>query len=160
MKKSFLITLLVFLLSLCIIIPGYCRGELGDRDAFSTYIGKTRSEVRRIAPMFEEFENNLYCVDLIEEDDDILALAVMFDDYNLVESVILIVTKGAMKKMDIDDTLEMAASLGAVNFGFTSDSLIRSQYQDDTFLITIKGGITIGATQMSDETYMVMTIQK
>lgn len=159
MKKSFMISLMVFIVSLCLIIPGYCRGELGDNDAFSTYIGKTRSEVRRIAPTFEELDNNIYCVDMLEEDDDFIMLAVKFDDYNLVESVILLITKGAMKILEIDDTLEMAAYLGTINFGFTSDSVLRSQLKDDNYVITIKGGITVAATQMSDLAYMVATLQ-
>ncbi len=159
MKKSFMISLMVFILSLCLIIPGYCRGELGDNDAFSTYIGKTRSEVRRIAPTFEEIDDNIYCVDLLEEDDDFMILAVKFDDYNLVESIILLITKGAMKIMEIEDTLEMAASLGAVSFGFTSESVLRSQLKDDNYILNIKGGITVIATQMSDQAYMVASIQ-
>ena len=159
MKKSFMISLMVFILSLCLIIPGYCKGELGDNDAFSTYIGKTRSEVRRISPAFEELTDNLYCVDLIEEGDDFIMLAVSFDDYNLVQSVIIMITKGAMKIINIDNTLEMAASFGSVSFGFTSDSIIRAQLKDDTFAINIKGGITVAATQINDQTYMVMTIQ-
>ena len=58
MKKSFIIPLLVFVLSLCFAFPGFCKGELGDNDAFTTYIGRTRSEVRRIAPVFEELEES------------------------------------------------------------------------------------------------------
>lgn len=159
MKKSFMISLMVFILSLCLIIPAYCKGELGDDDAFSTYMGKTRSEVRRIAPTFEEIDDNIYCVDLVEEDDDFIMLAVKFDDYNLVESVILLITKGAMKIIEIEDTLEMAAYLGAVNFGFKSDSVLRSQPKDDNYVLSIKGGITVVAAQMSDQAYMVMAIQ-
>ena len=87
MKKTFTLVIIVILLTLCLFTPVLCKGELGDMDAFSTYIGKTRSEVRRIAPMFDEFSDTMYIGDYIEEGDDFLALVVMFDEYNLVQSV-------------------------------------------------------------------------
>ncbi len=161
MKKSFIITLLVFLLSLCFVFPGFCKGELGDNDAFSTYIGRTRSEVRRIAPVFEELTDNLYCVDLSEVDDEVLMLAVSFDDYNLVQAVIFIMTRGLLTRNDIDDSLKMAAYFGAIGFGFDIDNSVRnSGYEDESYVINIKGGITVVATELSDTTYMVMSVQK
>lgn len=161
MKKIFALSIIVFLLTLCFFTPVLCKGELGDNDAFSTYMGKTRSEVRRIAPTFEEFSDNLYLVDYLEEGDDFLALAVMFDEYNLVQSVMVLITKGALKILDIDESLEMIASLGAVYFGFDSDDVIRASFsKDDVYTITIKGGITIIATPLSDQVYTAMSAQK
>ena len=161
MKKSFIIPLLVFVLSLCFAFPGFCKGELGDNDAFTTYIGRTRSEVRRIAPVFEELEDDIYVVDLIEEDEEILALAVSFDDYNLVQSVIILVTKGALKIIGIEDSLENVAALGVFNLGFTEDSIKEFEINDDgNFVINIKGGINVVATELSDTTYMVVSFQK
>lgn len=161
MKKTFIITLLVFVLSLCFVFPGFCKGELGDNDAFTTYIGRTRSEVRRIAPVFEELTDNLYCIDLSEVDDEVLMLAVSFDDYNLVQAVIFIMTKGILTKNDIDDSLKMAAYFGAIGFGFDIDNSVRnSRYEDESYVINIKGGIDVVATELSDTTYMVMSVQK
>lgn len=160
MRKKLILSFVMIIICLCSFTQAFCKGELGDMDAFSTYMGKTRSEVRRIAPMFEEFSDNMYIIDWIEEDDDFLALAVMFDDYNMVSSVMVLITKGAMKIMEVDIELINAAAIGITQLGFTADDTIRYKTTDDGNLVfSMKRGITIVATEMSDTLYAVLTAQ-
>ena len=160
MKKRLILSFIMIIICLCSFSQALCKGEIGDNDAFSTYMGKTRTEVRRISPLFDEFSDNMYVVDWIEEDDDFLALAVMFDDYNLVCSVMVLITKGAMKIMDVEDDLFNVGAIGITQLGFTADDLVRYKTDDDGNLVfTMKKGISIIATEMSDSLYAVMSVQ-
>ena len=155
---------IALLLSLCLVIPGFCKGSLGDKDAFSVYMGKTRTEVRRIAPKFDEFEDNMYMVDYIEDGDDFIGLGVFFDEYNLVQSVMVLVTDGLLKKvisdLPSDPNVEIATYYGTMMLGFDSNGYIRSEFDDDKYIFYIKGGITTVTTDLGDHLYATMTAQK
>ena len=158
-KKLFLF--MSFILLLCQFSVVNAKGELGDNDAFKTYIGKTRSEVRRISPIFDELADDQYLVDCIIEDDELLGISVMFDDYNLVQAVSILVSKGALKKMGIDTDLETATFIGAINLGFESKDVLNIKISDDgEYVLSIKGGITVIGIEMSDNLYAIMGMQR
>ena len=161
MKKRILILMLVLGCLFCSVSIGNCKGKLYDLDAFSSYIGKTRAEVRRISPTFEEFDENCYIVDYQQDGDDFLALAVIFDHYNLVQSVLVLVTKGALPIIGIEDSMDTVASFGAVLLGFTGDDSLGT-YTDlnGNYIINIKGGITISTTILYEKLYAVVSTQK
>ncbi len=160
MKKSlFVFFVIMAVLFQTAVVSG--RGELGDMDAYKTYIGKTRSEVRRISPEFEEIDEDFYVIDSIEEDDELVALAVIFDDYNLVESVIVLVSPGAMRLLDLDTDIQNAAVFGIVNLGFDADNMIRSITNEDGDIIsTFTGGITVITTTLEEGIYASITHQQ
>ena len=160
MKKAllvfFVITAVLFLTP---VVSG--RGELGDMDAYQTYFGKTRSEVRRISPEFEEIDDDFCVIDSIDEDGELIALAVIFDDYDLVESVVVLVSPGAMRLLDLDTDIQNAAVFGIFNLGFDTEDLIRSITNEDGDIIsTFTGGITVITTTLEEGIYASITHQQ
>ena len=80
--KKLVLFLLCCLLLLCSASVGYCSGTLEERDGFETYIGKSKSVVRVIAPYYlEDPSGNSYCVDYYELDNNgYIVLTVDFDE--------------------------------------------------------------------------------
>lgn len=54
------------------------RGNISNGNLWKTYYGKTESEVKKIAPMYEIFGDQTVLVDTYEEDDAIIGLLVEF----------------------------------------------------------------------------------
>ena len=160
MKRKLILLISVMLL-FCHFSTICAKGELGDRDAFKTYIGKTRTEVRRISPIFDEMTDEQYIVDYIGEDGEMLALSVLFDDYNLVGAVSVLITKGALKIMDLDDDLDSATAFGVISLGFKGDDILeRNETDDGKIVMSLKGGITVIGFEMSDRLYAIMGMQR
>ncbi len=158
--KRLVIVLLVISALLGLFSSALCKGELGDADAFTVYMGRTKNEVRRIAPEFTELVDNIFIVDSLVQDDDLIGLGVTFDDYNLVDNVVVLMTPGAMKLMDLKPDLNTAASAALVFMGFSSDDLIKSSTDSDGDLfLTLKGGISVLASLLSEGLYLVIASQ-
>ncbi len=102
---SILFIVVIILLSQASIVSA--RGRLSDENIFYTYIGKSRPEVRNIAPAFSQIDDDYYLIDYLEFGNDcLIVLAAEFDEYDCVEAVDIHLTKSAINEISVRSGLK------------------------------------------------------
>ncbi|MBR6089205.1 MAG: hypothetical protein IKP86_04670 [Anaerolineaceae bacterium] len=159
MKKISLLFVLLVLVSCMFSTSVQAKGGLGDNDAFSAYYGKTKSEVRKIAPSLSEWEDGFYIVDAVSDEDEILAILLKFDKYNVVDGVIVLVTSGILKDLDLENSLVGAGTIGLITLGFEADDIKRTSTENDNLYLYLRSGIYVGVTELYTNIYMITALQ-
>lgn len=115
--------LVVFIILLCSVSTVFSKGTLVDHDAFETYWGKSKDQVKLIAPYVEEMENGLFCVDGSIIGGSIIVLSVNFNENDIVNAVGVIFENNALDYMKYDNNFYGALRLGATLLGIDINSM-------------------------------------
>ena len=159
MKKVSLLFILLIFVSCLFTAAAYGKGGIGDNDAFSTYIGKSKTEVRKIAPSFEDWDDGLYIVDSMVDGDDLMGILVSVDKNNIVEGVTILVSSGLLKAVDLDDNKIGAATFGLITLGFDAEDIIKTTDENDSLILILKKDVYVGVNELSSGLYMIAAIQ-
>lgn len=140
MKKGLLF--LVILAILSSLSTAYAKGEITDFDAFQTYMGKSKSQVKMLRPDAEEFASNLYDVDVIKSEDNVLAkLEVNFDDNNKVNAVAVVLKNEYISSLGVDTNLPDITLLGSEILGINIDTIVNQKADDKFYWILYPNGV-------------------
>ena len=133
--KKLVLFLLCCLLLLCSASVGYCSGTLEERDGFETYIGKSKSVVRVIAPYYlEDPSGNSYCVDYYELDNNgYIVLTVDFDENDTAKFVSVVINSPTVQT-DFDEDIYKMFSHGISLLGVDAADLQTIDEEDDNRL--------------------------
>ena len=136
--KKFICLLLTCFLLLCTASAGYCSGTLDEQDAFDTYIGKSKSVVRVIAPNYKEVKGtDFFIVDRVEYvNDGYAALFVDFEDTNTVQAVGLMMDPNTAE-LAFDGDIFKFFSYSLSAFGLDAANLTEVHRLDENYVYGI-----------------------
>lgn len=148
MKKAVFLMLAV-LISLCTFSLAFCKGEITDLDAFETYIGKTREEIRLIQPntfTIDDDEDVYYVDGSTCNDDGIMLMAVQFDEKTgKANSVSLLVT--GCSDLELEGNPTQALVLGFYVLGLDPQDIEDLEEKDGSLYATLKNDVVCSTTE-------------
>lgn len=150
MKKP-IIDLLVIIFLLFSVVSGYCKGNITDFDAYSTYFGKSKSQVKIISPNYLEIQDNMWRTDAYSfSDNDYAILLVNFDE-NKVNFVIAQFTSGCLDFLNMENNNTGTFELGSTILGFDLDTIVASLTTNDGDLLVLFPENTVCSASLEND---------
>ena len=138
--KKLVLFLCLCLLLLCSASVVFGRGQLFDQDAFETYIGKSKSVVRVIAPNYQESPDgkSFLVSSMTDGKNGWLGLVVDFDENDVVETVNLQIDPETVKS-EYDGDLYKLFSAGISLMGIDSADLVNIEEYGENEVDVLRG---------------------
>ena len=153
--KKLVLFLCLCLLLLCSASVGYCSGKLSDLDGFETYMGKSKSVVRVIAPNYQETsDGKTYLVDSLETGSNgFLGLVVNFDENDVVNCVNIQMDPDTVER-DYDGDIYKVFSFSIFALGLDSADILGVKEDEDGLWALFEEGIGCACTHTENFYYV------
>ena len=108
---------------------GVTKDSITDKDAFSTYFGKTLDQIKETAPHFEKM-NEAYMVESSEDDHGAMILLAFMDEKDICNEVRFAIDKGKLASFGIIDPVSFL-NFGTDRMGLSGREIVSEVITDD-----------------------------
>ena len=148
--------LMIFIIFLCSVSTVFSKGTLLDFDAYETYFGKSKNQVKLIAPTMEEYNGDFY-LDAITVAGNNVYLAVTFDENDIVKVVGTLFDSSLLDTADTNNKYTYALLTGTTFIGIDINNLeILNEDNTRTIAALPDGTACMSSTPDEEERFYIV----